>query len=796
MSDLFQHAIDYLDAGLRLIPLHPIVGNKCGCEKEIGHPCKAIGKHPLRSNWLHQPLIDPATLDIWQDNYQCSGLGWALDHDHIVLDVDARSGGLESLEKLQSDIGIDLFAHCSCIVKTGGGGFHFYYKKPAGSLGWKLHGYAGIDIRQGGGFVVVAGSMHASGSEYEFLSFEKSQLDALELLPDAIASLLVRQVESIGGSSGSHGDVSIAEIHEMLSYIRNEDHDDYESWLRIGMAVHHASGGSHDGMQAWDTWSRNSAKYDASAIEQKWHSFGKRGTGNTTMGTLVHLAKEAGWEPQGVGFMSKEEIEEVKRKWAKVEVSREAVKSIPSIIDDADLDLFAPTGILGKVFNYVFDCSVYPNRSLALACALSVVSNIAGRRYYWPGRFSNITPNLIVLCVAGSSVGKDSVLSAAFRLLKTAGIAGAMHGRIKSEKDLLDALEANQFAMYYIDEFGGFLRRVNNASKTGGASYLEGVIYTIMETFTKSDKVMQLDVSRKKEILDKWAAYVARYEKLVEEGGGSARELDQAKKKLPRAKDLLQIFQDGYVNPMLSIFTMATPSTMELAFSGEATENGFLSRAITFHEFETNPLPKSDFRGAPEIDLGLSMALKSASWGSVKDECPFNRLDSYKMERQALVVDPAADEFLGRIHSYFLELAEANKQHGLESLPRRALESVVKIAITMSCDTGHVTLDIVRYAAKMVRREMEQKIRKVLSTEGMQSKDVDSKMEGLCQRIAEICDTDKGERASVILHRVKKSGANKEMVDAALDHMVKAGHLVKIEGEGREVDRFRFTGKL
>lgn len=46
----------------------------------------------------------------------------------------------------------------------------------------------------------------------------------------------------------------------------------YNRWLRIGMALHHATDGSAEGFELWDQWSRKGRKYDGST-SAKWSSF-------------------------------------------------------------------------------------------------------------------------------------------------------------------------------------------------------------------------------------------------------------------------------------------------------------------------------------------------------------------------------------------------------------------------------------------------------------------------------------------------------------------------------------------
>lgn len=788
---LYANAEDYLDAGLRLIPIYPIINNKCGC----GDPqCTAIAKHPLRSNWQNQSLVDSATLrEVWNDVYQCNGLGWALDKDHVVIDVDPRNGGTESLAELQKDLNVDLFSICNAIVKTGGNGLHFIFKKDDSQvLGWKLpEKYKGIDLKMAGGFVVIAGSAHASGNEYDWYSSAKSDLDSLEPLPQGVADLLTRTYSDHRAKVKESGLADVEEIKDMLSCLSPDM--DYHDWVKVGMAIHAATDGS--GVKIWDDWSRGGQEYKENECDRKFHSFGKYSGNTIGMGTLVKMARAAGWEPaQDSTTLTADELQAIKDSWDK---KKEERVSLPSIADDADIDLFAPVGLLGDIYDYIYACSPYPNKTLALACSLSTLTNVIGRRFYWPGKFSNIQPNLLILCVAGSSVGKDSLIKAAHRILSTCKLAPAIHGRIKSDKDLIDAMERNQYAIYYIDEFGYVLQRINNAIKKGGASYLEGITSTIMEAFTKGDSELLLDLSRKAALRERYELIINTCQKQLKDGDFTNE--SKIKAKLKRAEQLMEMHATGLPNPFLSIFTTATPKSMESAFSGDATENGFLSRAMAFHEFETNPRRKDGYNGTPAMPQPLEWKLRAVSVGSHLDECPFGRVDSFNLERTALTIQQDAQVYVERALDYFHELAETQKESGLESLPRRALDGIVKICIALASEKGILTLQMARYAVKLVKMEIDRKIRRVNSTERMASKDKDERTEGAAHRVIEVCNTDLGETPAVIFNHVKSSKINKDSLEVLLADLVKSGYLEGID-QGRkyggvQLFRYKSTGK-
>ena len=72
---------------------------------------------------------------------------------------------------------------------------------------------------------------------------------------------------------------------------------DWHEWNRIGMAFYTASNGSNEGFIAFDDWSAKSPKYNPRAIEERWKNYRRSPPSRIGMGTLVHLAHQAGWRP-------------------------------------------------------------------------------------------------------------------------------------------------------------------------------------------------------------------------------------------------------------------------------------------------------------------------------------------------------------------------------------------------------------------------------------------------------------------------------------------------------------------
>jgi KaiC/GvpD/RAD55 family RecA-like ATPase len=100
-----------------------------------------------------------------------------------------------------------------------------------------------------------------------------------------------RSVDSTPASAVATVGLSAAQIQAALAAL---DPDcGYDEWLRVGMALHHETGG--EGFELWDDWSSRGSKYPGrDLLERKWEGFGRGGQRPTTAHALVRMANEAG----------------------------------------------------------------------------------------------------------------------------------------------------------------------------------------------------------------------------------------------------------------------------------------------------------------------------------------------------------------------------------------------------------------------------------------------------------------------------------------------------------------------
>jgi putative DNA primase/helicase len=150
----------------KAIPMHAPTLAGCSCSRQ---GCKEAGKHPRIANWTDSGTSDHDEVKAWFEKWPHTNVGFVTGQTSqiVVVDIDADKGGFESLANLESLHG-KLPRTLSVI--TGGGGRHFYYQYPPGTViansASKLG--TGIDIRANGGCIVAPPSLHRSGNRYQW----------------------------------------------------------------------------------------------------------------------------------------------------------------------------------------------------------------------------------------------------------------------------------------------------------------------------------------------------------------------------------------------------------------------------------------------------------------------------------------------------------------------------------------------------------------------------------------------------------------------------------------------------
>jgi len=161
VSELLDEAMRYAQRGHPVMPLHDTDGGRCSCSR--GDRCEGPAKHPRTAHGVDDATAQPAQVREWWERWPTANIAIATGASGVVLDVDPRNGGDETLAMLERGGKVP---PCPTVA-TGGGGKHFWLKAPAGTPGATLG--PGVDLKGAGGYVVAPPSIHASGRHYVWL---------------------------------------------------------------------------------------------------------------------------------------------------------------------------------------------------------------------------------------------------------------------------------------------------------------------------------------------------------------------------------------------------------------------------------------------------------------------------------------------------------------------------------------------------------------------------------------------------------------------------------------------------
>jgi len=270
-------------AGHEFIPLHGA--------SDIGKDGKRIGKQPLYNAW---PTKAAMTLEAAVSHMQAGwNIGVRLREVDLVIDVDPRhfDVGDDPVARLWKD-----FALPECpFVRTGGGGFHFYLRKPSEiEVVDRLDAYKGIEFKSKGRQVVAAGSVHPdTGRLYAFDDDPIALL--LSEAPEATTVLVdaIRRPIS-AASSGEPGEITPEQLAELLTGLDILGYNDrYDDWLKIMMSAHFGTNG--EGLDEFVAWSLGDPDYadDEAVIRDKWNRLAAKPNG-VKLGTLLKALADDG----------------------------------------------------------------------------------------------------------------------------------------------------------------------------------------------------------------------------------------------------------------------------------------------------------------------------------------------------------------------------------------------------------------------------------------------------------------------------------------------------------------------
>lgn len=183
-NPFFDAAVHYVQRGWQVLPLK--IREKCPLGTLVPHGLLQASTDLTIINewWRKEPLAN-----VGIRTGKVSGI--------VVLDIDPRHGGTESLINIEKQYGP--LPH-TIRSQTGGGGQHIFFLYPGSHISNKtqLGGWPGIDVRGDNGYIVAPPSIHNSGNSYQWVvnSMPNPNTPGLAPLPPWLLKLLSLSTKS------------------------------------------------------------------------------------------------------------------------------------------------------------------------------------------------------------------------------------------------------------------------------------------------------------------------------------------------------------------------------------------------------------------------------------------------------------------------------------------------------------------------------------------------------------------------------------------------------------------------
>jgi hypothetical protein len=238
-------------------------------------------KKPLTKRGFKDASTEEHEIRRWWTQWSNALIGVPTGPPSGLLVIDIDPAGIDFLlEHAELDTGR---RHCTRR------GFHFIFSMPRDlQIRCSQNKLApGVDVRGEGGYFIwwPGAGLSASGPEVDDLPPAPTRL--LELLSKAAPRSVPQPPPSRSGATTARSE-ALQRLAEALT--RRDANCEYDEWIRIGMALHHESGGSQDGFRIWDEWSKRGPKKYRSEedLRTHWNSFSSAiGKNVVTGGTIL-----------------------------------------------------------------------------------------------------------------------------------------------------------------------------------------------------------------------------------------------------------------------------------------------------------------------------------------------------------------------------------------------------------------------------------------------------------------------------------------------------------------------------
>ncbi len=398
----------------------------------------------------------------------------------------------------------------------------------------------------------------------------------------------------------------------------------------------------------------------------------------------------------------------------------------------------------GFIDEYV-DCAMAsaprPNRVISFCSALAFLSYAAGRKIVSD---RNTLPNIYLIALANSGVGKDHPRKVAMTLAVETGLAGGLAEDFKSGSGLEDALFLRPSILFQRDEIDT-LFKILKMAKEENAETLMGRLLNIYGSSNGSIKLRNLSMARPE---------LLRMKKDMQANG---REEDAAPLVL---------------NPYLTVFGTAVPQFFFEALDRRMLANGMVARCLILDAGRRGPRQRSAFITIPESLKEAVRTIRDYRGNDTGNLCGVTR-PSMRLLTATDGANRMLDEIDERHDALYNECAERRDLVPM-AFWARATEKVIKLAMLYAISSNVkdpvITEEGVAWAEEFVRFLTEQALFMA------QRYSYENPFDEKCQKAVRYLTEAGGEYDHGAL--LKRMHESKETFQQIMDTLVESGSVV------------------
>ena len=278
-------------------------------------PIPKNSKACLLKGWQKLDHSDPTVRASLKTQCLKGNVGWTLPANLFALDIDIKYDDKKQVQKV-GDISLaELEAKYGKLPEcptqqTASGGLHLIFSLPEGVTVPNSASKVGVDldIKSQGGYIVVEPSSIAGGF-YKWIKDSPNDTDNWN--PPLAPEWLINLAKGEGYSTKAPKIIApkpayeaenqdVTRIKGVLAMIPIERAEEYDSWIKVGLALSNWSNGSELGLSLWDDWSRQASSFEEGACIKRWAGFTPSLTSGVTVSSLFFMAKSLPLNDEGL----------------------------------------------------------------------------------------------------------------------------------------------------------------------------------------------------------------------------------------------------------------------------------------------------------------------------------------------------------------------------------------------------------------------------------------------------------------------------------------------------------------